>query len=191
MYRKFNCYNRLRGILFVARKYRNESYLSVSIDNQHDKQREHRVTKVKIPYFFVVSVQDKIGVYTKGENNGKPIMGTTDLQPIKEPFPKEWDIVKTKPVELTFWNKCPKCGKEGRPRINKKNVEHYDYPRYTSNAKEVYRLIYNHKGEDKKVRPCIIAKFDGEHGIFTKTGKISKKVEDYIFPNYLINDRKI
>jgi len=173
----------------VARKYRNESYLSVSIDNQHDKQREHRVTKVKIPYFFIVSVQDKIGVYTKGGNNGKPIMGTTDLQPIKEPFPKEWDIVKTKPVELTFWNKCPKCGKEGRPRMDKKNNDDYTHYNRPSNREE-YRLVYNHKTEDGKIKQCIIAKFDEKNGIFNKTGKISNRVTDYIFPNYLI-DRNI
>jgi len=170
----------------VARKYRNESYLSVSVDNQHSESREHSVSKVKIPYFFTVSVWEKIGEY----NDGKPIMATRDFIS-KKPFPKEWDIKEYKPVELTFWNKCHKCKKEGKPRVDKKNVEHYDYPKYTSNAKEQYRLIYNHKDEDGKRSQCVIAKFDEEHGIFTKTGKISNEVNDYIFPNYLINDRKI
>ena len=72
----------------------------------------------------------------------------------------------------------------------KKNNENYHQPKYASDREEEFRLIYNHKGEDKKVRPCIIAKFDGENGVFTKTGKISKRVTDYIFPNYLI-DRNI
>ena len=185
---KFNSYNRLTGILFMARKYRNESYLSVSIDNQHDKQREHNISKVKIPYFFKVSVQNKIGEYTSGKKSGKPIYGTED-RISKEPFPKEWDIVKNEPVEITFLNKCPKCGKEGRPRVNKKNNKDYTHYNRPSNREE-YRLIYNHKDEDGKIKPCIIAKFDEELGIFTKTGKISKKVTDYIFPNYLI-DRNI
>jgi len=186
---KFNSYNRLTGILFMARKYRNESYRSVSIDNQHDKQREHNISKVKIPYFFKVSVLDKIGEYTSGKKSGKPILATEE-RISKEPFPKEWDIVKIEPVEIKFLNKCPKCGKEGRPRVDKKNNNDYTHYNRPSNREEEYRLIYNHKGEDKKVRPCIIAKFDGEHGVFTKTGKISKRVTDYIFPNYLI-DRNI
>ncbi len=177
----FNSYNQLTGILFVARKYTNESYLSVSIDNQHDKQQEHRISKVKIPYFFTVSVRDKIGEY----NNGKPIYGTQDVIS-KKPFSKEWDITKFEPVEITFLNKCPKCGKDGNPRIDKKNVEHFHNPRYESKIEEQYRLIYNHKDEDGKIHQCVIARFDKEHGIFTETGKVSNKVVDYIFPNYII-----
>ena len=170
----------------MARKYRNESYLSVSADNQHDKQREHNISKVKVPYFFKVTIRDKIGEH----NDGKPIYGEADIIS-KEPFPKELDIVETEPMTITFLNKCPKCNKEGRPRVDKKNVEHYDYPRYASTMEEQYRLIYNHKDEDGKIKQCIVAKFDEEHGIFTKTGKISKRVTDYIFPNYLIKKKNI
>jgi len=170
----------------MARKYRNESYLSVSIDNQHDKQREHNISKVKVPYFFKVTIRENINA----DKKGKPIWGDYDIIS-KEPFPKELNIVNSKPVEITFLNKCPKCDKEGRPRVDKKNVEHYDHPRYASTMGEQYRLIYNHKDEDGKIKQCIIAKFDEEHGIFTKTGKISKRVTDYIFPNYLIKKRNI
>jgi len=173
----------------MARKYRNESYLSVSIDNQHDKSREHSVSKVKIPYFFEVSVHDKIGEYTSGKKSGKPIMATRDFIS-KKPFPKEWDIAETKPVEIKFLNKCLKCDKEGRPRMDKKNNDDYTHYNRPSNREEEYRLIYNHKTEDWKIKQCIIAKFDEKDGIFTKTGKISKRVTDYIFPNYLI-DRDI
>jgi len=173
----------------VARKYRNESYRSVSIDNQHDKSREHNISKVKIPCFFKVSFLDKIGEYTSGKKSGKPIYGT-DERISKEPFPKEWDIVKIEPVEIKFLNKCPKCGKEGRPRVDKKNNDDYTHYNRPSNREEEYRLIYNHKTEDGKVKPCITAKYDEENGTFTKTGKISGRITDYIFPNYLI-DRNI
>lgn len=175
----------------MARKYKNESYISTSINLSNDnseEQQEHSVTKVKVPYFFIVSIRDKIGEYTSGENKGKPIYATKDIIS-KEPFPEEWDIVKTKPVEITFKNECPKCEKEGRPRVNKKdNTDHTHYNK--PNNREEYRLAYWHKVEGKKDKPCIIARFDKEHGIFTKTGKISKRVENYIFPNYLI-DRHI
>jgi hypothetical protein len=176
----------------VGRKYTNESYLSVSIELSKDnskKQQEHNITKVKIPYFFTVSVWEKIGEYTNGEKKGKPIMATQDFIS-KEPFPKEWVIAETKPVEVIFTNECPKCKKEGRPRIDKKNTDGYANPKYTSKS-EVYRLIYNHKQEDKKIKPCIVAKFDKENGIFTKTGKISKRIENYIFPNFLRKERFI
>jgi len=185
---KFNSYNRLTGILFMARKYRNESYLSVSIELSKDnskKQREHNISKVKIPYFFNVSIWEKIGEY----NDGKPVMATTELIS-KKPFPKEWDIAETKPVEIKFLNKCLKCGKEGRPRMDKKNNDDYTHYNRPSNREGEYRLIYNHKTEDGKIKQCIIAKFDEKNGIFNKTGKISNRVTDYIFPNYLI-DRNI
>jgi len=173
----------------VARKYTNESFLSQSIDNlPHDNSKIYEFTKVKIPYFFNVSVQDKIGEYTSGKNKGKSIMGTQDVQSIKEPFPKEWDIVKYEPVEIMFLNKCPKCSKEGRPRINKKNNEDYTHYKKANLREEEYRLAYWHKVEGKKDKPCIIAKFDQENGIFTETGKISNKVVDYVFPNYIIKD---
>jgi len=91
-------------------------------------------------------------------------------------------------VEITFLNKCPKCSKEGRPRIYLKNNEHYHNPKYASHREEEYRLIYNHKDQDGKVKPCIIARFNQEDGIFTETGKVSNKVIDYVFPNYIIKD---
>ena len=104
----------------MARKYTNESYLSASIDNAHDESQEYNITKVKIPYFFKVTVLEMgaIGVFTRGENKGKPIMSTQDYQPCKKPFPKEWNIVSYEPVEIIFQNKCLTCHKEGRPRIS-------------------------------------------------------------------------
>ena len=185
----FTTYNGLTGILFVARKYRNESIVAYNSDGQLEKSREHDITKVKIPYFFRVTVRTSVGLTINGKYDVHS--ATTDYQPVKEPFPKEWDIVEVNPVEITFLNKCPKCGKAGRPRIDKKNKGNYHYPRYDSNQEEEYRLIYNHKGEGKKVKPCIIAKFDVKYGIFDKTGKISTEVKDYIFPNYLLPPRNI
>ena len=179
----FNGYNGLTGILFVARKYTNESFQTVSVDTLHTESQEHQITKVKIPYFFTVSVRDKIGEY----NDGKPIYGTQDFIS-KKPFSKEWDIVKYEPVEIMFLNKCPKCSKEGRPRINKKNNEDYTHYKKANLREEEYRLAYWHKVEGKKDKPCIIAKFDQENGIFTETGQVSKKVVDYIFPNYIIKN---
>jgi len=183
----FTTYNGLTGILFVARKYRNESYQTASIDTLHSESQEHNITKVKIPYFFIVSIRDKIGKYTSGKNKGKPIYGTQEMMS-KEPFPKEWDIEKYEPVEIKFFNKCPKCGKEGRPRINKKNNEDYTHYKKPNLREEEYRLIYNHKQEDGKVNQCVTAKFNQENGIFTETGKVSNKVIDYVFPNYIIKD---
>ena len=170
------------------RKNENESFLSSSIDNAHGMPQQDRcVTKVKVPYFFTVSVQVKVGM----DNDGKPLYATTD-HIAKEPFPKEWVIESHTPVTLQFTNKCPKCDNTGTPRIDKKGMGNYHYTstsdkRNPSKQEEQYRLIYNHKQEDQKYKQCIIAKF-GKHGIFTKTGKISKTVEDYIFPNYIIKN---
>jgi len=189
LFRQFTTYNGLTGILFVARKYTNESFQSQSIDNlPHDNSKVYEITKVKIPYFFKVAVRDKIGEYTSGKNKGKPITATQDVQPVKKPFPKEWDILEYEPVEITFLNKCLKCGKEGRPRIDKKNNENFHQPKYASNREEEYRLIYNHKQEDGKVKQCVIARFDQDDGIFTETGQVSNKVIDYVFPNYIIKN---
>ena len=163
-----NHYNSLTGILFVARKYTNESFLSQSIDNlPHDNNKIYEFTKVKIPYFYIVSVRGTIGLTINGKAETHPT--TTDIEPCKKPFPKEWDIAEYKPIEIKFLNKCPKCHKEGRPRINKKNNEGFHEPRYASNREEEYRLAYWHKVEGKKDKPCIIARFNQEDGIFTET----------------------
>ena len=94
----------------MARKYKNESYLSTSVNLSNDdseEQQEHNVTKVKVPYFFTVSIRDKIGEHTSGKNKGKPIYATKDIIS-KEPFPEEWDIVKTKP-KINNNSKNVKC----------------------------------------------------------------------------------
>jgi len=171
----------------VARKYRNESFLSQSIDNlPHDNSKIYKFTKVKIPDFFKVTIRTTLGLTINGKAGTYP--ATTDYQPVKKPFPKEWDIAKYEPVEIQFLNKCPKCSKEGRPRIYKKNNEDYTHYKKPNRREEEYRLIYNHKQEDKTVKPCIIARFYQENGIFTETEKVSKKVIDYVFPNYIIKN---
>lgn len=173
----------------MARKYTNESFLSQSIDNlPHDNNKIYKITKVKIPYFFKVAIQEKIGEYTSGKNKGKPIIGTRDVQAIKKPFPKEWDIAEYEPMEIIFRNKCLKCHKEGRPRIYLKDNKDYTHYNKPNHREEEYRLIYNHKQEDGKVTQCIIARFDQESGIFTESGEVSDKVTDYVFPNYIIKN---
>ena len=181
------CYNRLRGILFVARKYRNESYkssfITLTLDNS-GKQIDQNETKVKIPFYFTVTIRENIAQ----DKDGPPHYATYEIIR-KKPFygllKDEPNIVEEKPVEIPFTNKCGKCGKEGRPRIEKKNTDHYDYPKYPNNTKEIYRLIYNHKQEDKTVTKCVIANFDHAHGIFTENNWLSKRAHDLIFPNYL------
>ena len=166
------------------RKNENESFATSSIVSTHGMPQQDRcVTKVKVPYFFTVSIRENIGVDQDPKN---PIMATRE-QISKKPFPKEWDIESYTPVTLQFTNKCPKCDTTGSPRIGKKNTFHYTYPTYPSKQEEQYRLIYNHKQEDGKIKQCVIAKF-GKHGIFTKSGKISKTVEDYIFPYDVIRN---
>ena len=184
---------KIEKMIEKSKKKRNETFLSSSIDNAHDMPQQDRcVTKVKIPYFYTVSIQVTAGIYSSGKDKGKPIYATQDIIS-KEPFPKEWIVESCVPVTLQFTNKCPKCNNIGTPSIDKKGLHDYHYRSRTNtknnptNQEEQYRLIYKHTQEDNKIKPCIIAKF-GKHGIFTKTGKISKTVEDYIFPNYIIKN---
>jgi len=175
----------------VARKYRNESYkssfITLTLDNS-GKQIDQNETKVKIPFYFTVTIRENIAQ----DKDGPPHYATYEIIR-KKPFygllKEESNIVEEKPVEIPFTNKCGKCGKEGRPRIEKKGVKHYTYPaekrNYANNTKETYRLIYNHKQEDKTVTKCVIANFDKAHGIFTENDWLSKRAHDLIFPNYL------
>ena len=169
------------------RKNENETFVSSSIDNAHDTQQDHIVTKVKVPYFFNVTIRVNIGMHTSGEKKGQPVTATREIIE-KEPFPEEWDIVEKKPLTLMFTNKCPKCGEDGNPRINKKNNKDYSHYRASRN-KEEQRLAYWHKVPNAKAKACYIASFD-TNALFTKTNKIdhSKEVVDYIFPNYLLKD---
>jgi len=166
----------------------NKTFLASTIDAdglQHDRC----VTQVQVPYWFKVSIQENIGADHDPKN---PIYATRE-QTAKEPFPKDWVIESCTRAVIQFTNKCPKCDNIGIPRIDKKNLNDYHY-RSTSNTKknpskqeQQYRLIYNHTQEDNKNKQCIIAKFD-KQGIFTKTGKISKTVKDYTFPDYIIKN---
>ena len=169
----------------------NKKFLTRSIGTD-GLQQDRCVTQVKIPYFFKVSIQDKIGVYTSGKDKGKPIYATQDIIS-KEPFPKEWVIESCVPAIIQFTNKCPKCGNTGTPRMDKKDLGDHHY-RSRSNIKkptkqkEQYRLIYFHTQDDNKTTSCIIEKFHKGRGIFRKNGKISKTIEDLIFPNYIIKN---
>jgi len=173
----------------VARKYGNPSYKSsfieLSVDNSKE-QVDQYITKVKMPFYFKVTIRENIGQNKDPKN---PIYGTYDIIR-KKPFYGDLkeesldNIVEIKPHELVFTNTCPHCGKEGRPRINKKNNK--DYTHYKSDYdREEYRLIYNHKQEDKTVTKCVIANFDKAHGIFTEKNWLSKRAHDCILPNYL------
>ena len=184
----FTSYNALTGILFVARKYVNESYKSsfieLSVDNSKE-QVDQYVTKVKLPFYVRVTIRENIAQ----DKGGTPHYATYEIIR-KKPFYGDLkeesldNIVEIKPVELVFTNTCPQCGKEGRPRINEKNNK--DYTHYKSDYdREEYRLMYNHKQEDGKVTICVIASFDKAHGIFTEKNWLSKRAHDCIFPNYL------
>jgi len=174
----------------VALKYGNESYKSsfieLSVDNS-EEQVDQYVTKVKMPFYFKVTIRENISQ----DKDGTPHYTTYDIIR-KKPFYGDLkeesidNIVEIKRVEIVFTNTCPQCGKEGRPRIDKKNTTDYNYPKYDDNTKEIYRLIYNHKQEDKTVTKCVIANFDKAHGIFTENDWLSKRAHDCIFPNYLI-----
>jgi len=181
---------KVKKMIEKSKKKRNETFLSSSIDNAHGMPQQDRcVTKVKVPYFFKVSIQENIGADHDPNN---PIYATRE-QISKEPFPKDWVIESCTPATIQFTNKCPKCGNMGTPRIDKKDLDDYHYRPSTNTKKnpskqdEQYRLIYNHKQEDNKYKLCVIAKF-GKQGIFTKTGKVSKTVEDYQYPNYIIKN---
>jgi hypothetical protein len=178
------------------RKNENETFLSSSIDTAHDTQQDHNVTKVKIPNFFKVTIRENIGMHTSGEKKGTPVTGDTD-RISKEPFPKEWNIVKIESLTLTFTNKCPICEQQGIPRLDKKNTNDYTHYRKHPQGKGTYRLTYWHKVPNAKAKPCYIAGFNMNEIIdtrkgekrFTKSSKIDpSKVVDYIFPNYIIKN---
>ena len=186
------CYNRLTGILFVARKNRNDSYLSSFIELTSDNsgiQEDHNITKVKIPFYFTVTVRENIAQ----DKDGPPHYATYEI--IRKKFPpfsfyrelrEEPNVVgwTATPFTLTFTNKCPKCHTLGRPVLDKKDNK--DYTHYKSDYdREEYRLIYFHKQEGKKDKPHIISSFDKNHMIFLEKGWLSQRTHDCIFPNYL------
>ena len=157
---------------------------------------EHNVTTVKVPNFLDVTIRVNIGIHTIGKDKGRPVTATKEIIS-KEPFPKEWDIVETRPVTLMLTNKCPKCDQQGIPRINKKNNKDYSQNRGSYN-KEEPRLSYWHKVVGGKAKACYISDFNMSAIIdtrkvrkgFTNTNKISDSIEavDYIFPNYVIKN---
>jgi len=160
----------------------NKKFVASTIDAK-GLQHDRCVTQVKVPYWFKVSIYDKAVTET----------ATYELI-AKKPFPKKWDVESSTSAIIQFTNKCPKCKNIGTPRIDKKDLYDYHYRPGTnskknpSKQKEQYRLIYFHKQEDQKYKPCIIEKFHKGKGIFRKNGAVSNTVKDYSFPGYTIEN---
>jgi len=165
----------------MGRKYRNEPG-DLVIDNIQPIQ--HSVSQVKIPSFKKITHRVKIGKHY----DGSPHYANAEII-TNRATPKDMDIVKIDEVTIQMLNQCPNCEIEGRPRIDKKsNKLNYHYQVDTklkknpSNRPDEYRLLYFHKD---KTKPCIVANFDENCGIFTKKGKVYNKILKYIFPYYV------
>ena len=165
---------------FMGRKYTNES------EDVYDNQTiKWTISQVKLPTYKKVTYKVKIS-----ENlDGKPMYGTTDFI-TNQPPPKDIQVVKTEDVRLPLWNLCPNCSTLGRPRIDKKNNtdrrlhSSKGRKRHSIIRQDEYRLIYNHK-IDGKIKPCIVARFDKNHGIFTKNGKLCTEIRKLVFPYFI------
>ncbi len=162
---------------------------------------KHNLSHVKIPFFLKAIYKEKIGEY----NNGKPIYGTTDqivryLHFTKDEITKKFqekglEIINFEQVTVLLPDLCPQCRRTGIPKIEKYSNKYDYHPRRGSpmfrksgtektevNRPYEYWLCYDHETKPKK---CRVAKWDKNHLIFTKNGKIYTKLRKYIFPKYV------
>lgn len=187
----------------MGRKYRNESYTSISVDNQHEGQQEHSISKVKIPNYNKVTYKEKISE----DLNGNPIYGEAEFycnnfhytkeQVIQELEKNGLEVVKFEPMTITMLVLCPNCNKEGIPKIDRRPNK-YDYHVYQNsirsddngvtkretNRPDDFVLTYSHKIGDT-VKKCTIGKLDKNHLNIIKKGKVHAKMKQHIFPFYI------
>jgi len=161
----------------MARPFKNET----SDFFGNDGTFQDKMTTIEIPKFNKITYQVKVGV----DDDGKTHYATTDYVS-NLPTPKDMQVVESEPHTMRLLNKCPTCGKEGRPRMARRpnNKDYHIYNKakpLETGRRDSYFLVYDHKVNGKPVTHSIV-RFDENHGFFTKRGKLSSKLKDVMFP---------
>lgn len=193
----------------MPRKYVNESYLSVSVDNSGNKNQEHYESKVKVPNYNQVIIKENINT----DKNGKPIYAETSIgicnnfhhtkEEVIEDLKKNGlEVIRFEPVIIRVLEICSNCELVGKPKFDRrpnsidyhirtkssKLKKNYDNPednhRYETNREDDYPLTYSHK-IDGKVKKCTIGKLDKNHLNIIKDDKVNEKMKEHIFPFYI------
>jgi hypothetical protein len=174
---------------------RKNKFEESSIKFERGTEFEHN--KVKLPLV-------KVTCNTPIESNGEKIhvlqtfLVKKDISKRKEiinEYEKDGKVVTDIEEQvISFSNQCPKCNRNGIPKIEGKSNE-FDYHaraispssgipnhRFKVDRPYEYWLCYDHETKPKK---CRVAKWDQNHLIFLKNGKIYTKLKKFIFPYYI------
>jgi len=184
------------------------------MDNSGNKNQEYYVSKVKVPNYNHVWIDEKIGEY----NNGKPINGQRDIgicnnfQISKKEFKRKlkehgYKFARFEPVEIMMQDVCDNCGLVGRPKFDRRpyefdyhirsisgigtkleQVQSSDIIKYKTGRDDDYVLTYSHKKGNKA--KCTIGKLDKNHLNIIKKGKVHEGLKKRIFPFYIKAFRK-
>lgn len=197
----------------MPRKYMNESYLSVSVDNSGNKNQEHYVSKVKVPNYNKVIYKVKCSEDNDGNNQyAEGELYYNNFQHTKEEVTKDiekqsflgvnYKVVRFEPMEIRVIDRCPNCELVGRPKFDRRpnEIDYHirsessklkriygtpnDTQRYKTNRTDDYVLTYSHK-IDGKVKKCTIGKLDKNYLNIIKDGKVNEKMKKRIFPFYI------
>ena len=190
------------AILFVARKYTNESNLYVSMDNSGNKNQSDYVTKVKVPNYNKVIYKVKCSEDNDGNNlYAESETYCNNFQHTKEEVIKDiekqsflgdnYKVVRFEPMEIRVLDKCPNCGLVGRAKFDRR-PNHTDYHVRTGNSATSFKtnrpddftLTYSHK-KDGKVTKCTIGKLDKNHLNIIKDDKVHEGMRKHIFPYFI------
>jgi len=208
----FTSYNQGTAILFMPRKYTNESGLYVSMDNSGNKNQSNYATEVKVPNYNQVIIKENVNADKKAE----PIWAESkvgicnNFQFTKEEVIEDLrknglEVVHFEPVEIRLLDKCLNCGLVGRPKFDRRPND-FDYhvrsrntekpsklkPSYDTesvnklitNRPDDFTLTYSHK-INGVVKKCVIGKLDKNHMNVIKDGKIVEELKKYLFPYYI------
>ena len=175
-----------------------------------NKNQESYVTKVKVPNYNHVWIEEKIGEY----NNGKHINGQRDIgicnnfhhtkQEVKKDLKKHgYKFARFEPVEIMLQDVCDNCELVGRPKFERRpnefdyhirspstekpskleSVRNSDVIKYKTGRDDDYVLTYRHtKGSKRK---CTIGKLDKNHLNIIKKGKVHQGLKKRMFPFYI------
>jgi len=200
----------------MGRKYTNESYFAVNVDNSGNKNQEHYVSKVKVPNYNHVWIKEKITLMMNNEK--KSTIGETKIgicnnfQHTKEEVKKDlkehgYKFARFEPVEIMLQDVCDNCGLVGRPKFDRRPNE-FDYHvrsksgigtrlepaldsdtiKYKTGRDDDYVLTYSHKTGTKP--KCTIGKLDKNHLNIIKKDKVHEGLKKRMFPFYIKAFRK-
>jgi len=158
-----------------------------------EKGTEFELNQVKVPFFVNVTYKEPISKDKKYYGTETVLLkkDISEQDEIIKEFQKDSNrkVLNVEEATIRFSDLCPDCDRKGIPKVERQSKEidyHYRVETEThktkTNRPDEYWLCYDHKTKPYK---CRIAKWDKNHFLFTKNGRVYTELLKYMMPYYI------